>query len=299
MAAPSNSPRRLSCYLALLTFLSHARPGTSWKCEQNEYDWVINSVEGCCPKCPAGHYLKERCKMFNTKAVCTVCPTGTYAESWNTYESCAPCRECLRENGLQVEKECNGKLNVKCTCRPGYKLSDYIHQNQCSKICEKGHQLKPGDLHTCEPCPAGFYADDKGTKSCKPWTRCKGHGQKLIKNGSTTQDVECGSSEYSPTTPSKGFLFTSVPTYSTTLLRIKTDDSVTTGKPALMKNNLLFACVIIVAAVVLILVVLKNMKNCPEGNQGLKDCFKDRNYREHQVPVQEEFKDFTSVQVKN
>ncbi|XP_051895168.1 tumor necrosis factor receptor superfamily member 5-like isoform X2 [Pristis pectinata] len=252
-----NMCRRFSCYLLLLGILLNVCPGTCLTCKDNEYRWVINSEEGCCPKCPPGQYLKKRCESFKDKAECETCQNGEFTDRWNTYGSCAPCRTCLEAQGFQVEKECNKTSNVKCSCRPGYTPDT---SKICMKICDKGEQLKSGDSNTCEQCPDGFYSDQKGTKSCKPWTRCNDTSQR----GSATEDVVCGPAKSNPTTASEGRLSTPETTYRTILLRTTTAVSVTiTEKPS-------FHC-----------------------------CFGDRNYTKPPVPVQEEFNDITSVQVKN
>ncbi|XP_078281624.1 tumor necrosis factor receptor superfamily member 5-like isoform X2 [Rhinoraja longicauda] len=242
-------------------------PGTSLDCNDGQYSWYINSKKGCCPKCPAGQYLINRCKQFNTLAVCGACYSGTFTDTWNIHLSCPSCGECSQANGLEIEKGCTAKSNVKCTCRPGYSFYTASPTEKCFKICNEGEQFKQGDSNTCEPCPPGFYSNEKGTKLCRAWTRCTDNRQYLIKNGSRTADAVCSSSdprqtttsqprqtttsqprqkstsEPRQTTTSKGSPPASKTTSSTTLLRITTGHSVTTaGKPIRLKKGFDLKC---------------------------------------------------------
>ncbi|XP_072101119.1 tumor necrosis factor receptor superfamily member 16-like [Mobula birostris] len=237
--------------------------------------------------------MRSRCGYFGAPADCETCQSGHFTDTWNIHNRCAPCTSCSRENGFQIAKECNKKANTKCTCRPGYSSDG---NGKCFKICDKGEQLKSGNIYTCEPCPEGFYADQRGTKSCKPWTRCN----ETFQRGSATKDSVCGSFESNPTTTSKDRLSTPETTYSTTLLKMTTVVSVTTAADSgTISDNLFFTCVIVVAVVLLVSLVLMRFMPCKEQNQGFQCCFGYRNYTKSPVPVQEEFNDFTSVQVKN
>ncbi|XP_072888021.1 tumor necrosis factor receptor superfamily member 5-like [Hemitrygon akajei] len=288
----SNMSRRFSCYLALLAFLPNL-PGLCSGCQLTEYPWRFNSKAGCCPKCPPGQFLKNRCKRFGDPADCERCQTGHFTDTWNIHFGCAPCTGCSKEHGFQIEHKCSSTANTKCTCRPGYSSDG---NGKCFKICDKGEQLKSDDIYTCEPCPEGSYSDEKGTKSCKPWTRCN----VILQHGSATKDSVCGSFESNPTTTSKERLSTPETTVSTTLLKMTTvvsttaDDSVTMP----VKANLFFIFVIMVAVLLVGLVLVRYMP-CREQNQGFHCCFGPRIYTKSPVPVQEEFNDFTSVQVKN
>ncbi|XP_055515188.1 tumor necrosis factor receptor superfamily member 5-like isoform X2 [Leucoraja erinacea] len=291
---------RVCCSLALLSVLLTP----SQTCDNStHYSWNIDMKRECCTKCPPGTKLVSRCTRSNLKSKCESCISGTFSASWNIYGYCPLCKTCSEANGLQIEMECTKKSQVKCTCRPGYALNAAppTDTEKCFKICNEGEQVKRGDSNACEPCLPGFYSNKKGTKSCKAWTRCTDDQRYLIKNGSQTEDAVCSSSEPRQTTTSKRRPPSTETTPSTTLLRITTHptSATTTGRPSLLKDNAFFICVIVVTALLLFIVIFRRMMSCKDGHRGFRCCFGDRNFPKAPIPVQEEFNDITSVQVKN
>ncbi|XP_048471101.1 tumor necrosis factor receptor superfamily member 4 [Rhincodon typus] len=265
------------CCLSAIVLILY--PSAALCCTPEEYPWTIRGVRGCCRNCPAGHYLVSRCVNFNEDPVCAECPTGKYTSRWNAHSSCASCKIC--SEGAKYKKKCEKNSDAECSCG-------------------KGKQLIK-ESNSCEPCPSRSYSDEEGINPCKPWTRCKEIGQHLIKNGSSTEDVECGVPIVTPkTTTTQGRSFvnpTTVPRTTIPSGSTKPSPSVTTAsQPAMAVEVKFYIGVIVVAALIFLIVLIKRRKMYLEvKKQDFYWCLAMK--KDMKGPVQEVSEDITSVQV--
>ncbi|XP_067872883.1 tumor necrosis factor receptor superfamily member 4-like isoform X2 [Heterodontus francisci] len=229
-----------------------------------------------------GYYLVKRCENFQESAKCEECSEGTYSIAWNIFSSCAPCNICSTENGATYKKKCERNSNAECSCG-------------------KGEQLKPGNPHSCEPCKPGFYSDDEDNKPCKPWISCEAKGQHLIKNGSRTEDAECGISISTiKTTTVEGRSPNPATTSSATVLStsVRTPSVTTVDKPGRATGTTFYiGCIIVAVAIFLIVLIKRGKLHFGMANRDFNRCFWIK--QDVKDPVQEESEDITSVQVKN
>ncbi|XP_060708299.1 tumor necrosis factor receptor superfamily member 4-like [Hemiscyllium ocellatum] len=267
-------PLARCCFSAIVLLLV---PGAAVCCGPTEYQWTTNEGSGCCSMCPPGKYLVSRCERFNEDPNCAVCPTGKYTAGWNTHSSCARCKICSKESGAAYSKKCEKDANAECSCGKGKQLT--------------------AESNSCEQCPPGSYSDEEGNETCKPWTCCEENGQQLIKNGSSTENVECGMSKITTTQGRSSFnpttvLRTTMPSAST-----RTSPSVTTAnQPATAVEDKFYIGVIVVAALIFLIVLIKRRKlYLKMKKQDFYHCLGIK--KDIKGPVQEEANDITSVQV--
>ncbi|XP_078269266.1 tumor necrosis factor receptor superfamily member 6-like [Rhinoraja longicauda] len=102
-------------------------------CGPQEY-WEEASNK-CCPRCPAGRYLKKTCSKTET-SVCRECEPNTFTESENILYSCDRCKSCQKGNGHETDENCTTTHDTKCRCRSNFFCETPGPCNRCSSCKE-------------------------------------------------------------------------------------------------------------------------------------------------------------------
>ncbi|XP_007905116.1 tumor necrosis factor receptor superfamily member 9 [Callorhinchus milii] len=273
-------------------------------CQEHQYPWEVKGSSFCCSMCPPGTILESRCIDDKAKANCKDCGHGKYSAEWNTYSQCLNCKSCLEENGVRYKKKCNSDSDAECECLPGFLSGfDDSFSSTCKRICERGNELK-GDSKMCTPCQEGYFSDQLNTQ-CKPWTDCAAKGQYLLKNGSTMEDAECGSTIPTVRSPlSRGIASnisaststpaTSIATVINTLRR-RTTSSTAVGKTTPSRETTLLMVILLVSVLFVIVLIGKRVICFKIKNQVFHQCFGTRCGRDMPIPVQEQSEHIVSI----
>ncbi|XP_030632448.1 tumor necrosis factor receptor superfamily member 8 [Chanos chanos] len=117
---------------------------------------------------------------------CVRCHENYYCYVRQGRPKCEKCNHCDATDNLVGITNCSWTTNQHCHCKEGY---------FCSSSVESTCRRK------CQPCPPGQYSSVTSlAKSCKIHTNCSKLGMVVIKEGTRTQDTECGHLESLSTT---------------------------------------------------------------------------------------------------
>ncbi|XP_069740868.1 tumor necrosis factor receptor superfamily member 5-like isoform X2 [Narcine bancroftii] len=188
------APRVLFCYIVFL--LQCCQAMTSSSCDPiSQYP----KFGKCCDKCPPGTYMSSECAERNTSG-CQPCGPDRYQSEWNMLEHCHLHKTCSNNGGFVVEKAGTSTSNTICQCQFGKHCV-----NKDCEICEENTVCIPGYgvvykeaenfiIPICEKCEAGYYSNvSSNLEACRKWSNCG--LLKMIADGTTTKDVECGTPE--------------------------------------------------------------------------------------------------------
>ncbi|XP_051895432.1 tumor necrosis factor receptor superfamily member 9-like [Pristis pectinata] len=140
--------------------------------------------------CPAGSF-----RNIHT-GQCSPCPATTYSVSPNNQSQCSRCRMCTGGK-FEILHPCLATSNTVCGCKQGFMCTG----KDCKSCkphmkCKKGQEVEQkGDSFRdtkCKDCKSGTYSDTVDGV-CKPWTDCSAKGLQVVRNGSRSENVMCGS----------------------------------------------------------------------------------------------------------
>ncbi|XP_072101086.1 tumor necrosis factor receptor superfamily member 9-like [Mobula birostris] len=140
--------------------------------------------------CPAGSFRNIQTGQ------CTFCPATTYTDHENNKTQCNRCRMCTGGE-FEIIYPCIATANTICQCKQGFMCTRSDCKScKAHRKCKKGQEVtQKGDSFKdtqCKDCENGMYSDTENGV-CKPWTDCSAKGLQVVRNGSRTEDVMCGS----------------------------------------------------------------------------------------------------------
>ena len=144
-----------------------------------------NYSEDSCPvgnECSSMNYSETSCEVTGS------CRNYNYSENFcSSGDSCSSSN--YSETSCEASDSCDKNHYTEFFCEFGDACSLYIF-TELEEECSPGYSLNP-DLHSCEPCPIGYYGLG-GTSKCMPCSTC---GKNAVQNGScsggSTADVNC------------------------------------------------------------------------------------------------------------
>ncbi|ESO84331.1 hypothetical protein LOTGIDRAFT_236299 [Lottia gigantea] len=116
--------------------------------------------------CPPGTHCIANCKVGNNQPECQDCPRGTFSTKENIASYCEVCRDTKCPRGTVFKDTCTSTTDNRCDCKDG----SYMVRNI-------GSQYGKCIMH----------------KTCK-------NNEVVIKNGTATEDTQCGPKPTDPTT---------------------------------------------------------------------------------------------------
>ncbi|XP_059807634.1 tumor necrosis factor receptor superfamily member 9-like [Hypanus sabinus] len=127
---------------------------------------------------------------------CKICPATTYTDQPNNNSQCKRCHMCTGGQ-FEILHPCLATANTVCGCKQGFMCTrsdckSCKPQRKCKKgqeVTQKGNSFKETQ---CKDCENDMYSDTEDGV-CKPWTDCSAKGLQVVRNGSRTEDVTCGS----------------------------------------------------------------------------------------------------------
>ncbi|XP_065817054.1 tumor necrosis factor receptor superfamily member 5-like isoform X2 [Labrus bergylta] len=176
-----------------LILLLNVSTGQTLTCGRYEYE----TPGGCCPVCPAGHWVYEDC-TDSRSTHCKPCTDGTFMNHLTSRTRCYDCKSC-EGSGLKMKTSCTIKSDTVCEPLEGFYCSD-SRKDDCVEAkkhrrCEPGEYIREhGTSSTdtvCSTCSDGTFSD--GTfPSCQNHTQCESEGRELLRAGTETEDAQCG-----------------------------------------------------------------------------------------------------------
>ncbi|XP_040284258.1 tumor necrosis factor receptor superfamily member 4 isoform X2 [Bufo bufo] len=167
------------------------------RCPQDQYVDTAEGRDVCCNYCAAGQEISEVCTPWNKASKCTNCKENHYNPK-NARDRCQRCTVCNKAEGSIEKKPCTKSSNAICECPEG---STQKNERRTACRCGKGKEIIE---NKCQPCKSGYFSA-KENGACRLWTNCSAMGQKVLEQGSATEDVKCTI----PTPVTAGLLTTS------------------------------------------------------------------------------------------
>ncbi|XP_073340963.1 tumor necrosis factor receptor superfamily member 1A isoform X2 [Pagrus major] len=131
----------------------------------------------CCPKCPSGYRLVEKCHSAGQRSNCTPCDVGLFMEHINYEVNCRTCRRCKARKHEVEEKACGRRQNTICRCKDGYYKyvidSDTYDCRKCRPCGPDEKEIQkctPANNTVCE-CKENYYRV-KGKVKCEHCDNC-------------------------------------------------------------------------------------------------------------------------------
>ncbi|XP_037831100.1 tumor necrosis factor receptor superfamily member 1B [Kryptolebias marmoratus] len=181
-------------------------PGSGGKCRNTSSEYLHETLNVCCKKCPPGYRQATECSE-TTETYCQPCQQGRYTETWNFSPNCLSCLICKEEKGLQYSQICTTTTKSKCVCQPGKFCVIGFKDPYCSDCmsytkCKPGYGVvKPGTLNSdvkCGLCPNGTFSDkDSHTDPCRPLSVAV---DTTTTSPTTVRDTTCQSDGFSVST---------------------------------------------------------------------------------------------------